>query len=112
MLLGIWVLVVTIQILVQGIHSAMAIGNAIRIEHGNEHKNKILSQQERTMILLIKQKVDDPIHGVTGWSLNGMHSSADKDNRLIITKFNNFFIPQTKNRIPPQILIAFFTLMR
>lgn len=43
-------------------------------------------------IFLIQQKLNDAVHAVTRRRFYGMHSCRDKDNRLIASEFNDFFI--------------------
>jgi hypothetical protein len=42
----------------------MAIGNTVRVEHGYEDENKILTEEVSSVIILIQKKFDNTVHGI------------------------------------------------
>lgn len=63
------------------------------------------------IIFLIQEKFDDAIHSITRRCFYGVNSSTYKYNRLIFSKFREFFITYIKDRISLNSFKPLFALM-
>lgn len=85
---GIGSFIVTIKILVKLVHSAVPIRHTIRVKHGNQDKDKIFSEQVCSVVIFIKQKLNNAFHAEAGRGFNGVDSGADKDDGFIISELD------------------------
>lgn len=61
----------------------MAVIDPIDVDHGHDHEDEHLLQQETTNIFVVDQEVDHPLHCIGSSSLARVHSCTDQNNRFL-----------------------------
>ena len=64
----------------------MAEVYSVRVEHGDEEKNEVFSEELGSQIVFVQEKFDDSVQAVGGRNLSGMHSRGEENNHLIISE--------------------------
>ena len=78
LLLRVRAAVVAVQILVQGVHSAVPSGYAIRVQHGHKDEDEVPAQQEGAHVVFVEEESQDAVHAVAGRRLDGVHARGDE----------------------------------
>lgn len=78
MLLWVWVDIVPVEVIAEGIHPEVPIMDSVDIDHRHHHKHEHLSEQIRPQVLFTRQKLEHPLHSIRSRRLRRMHSSRDE----------------------------------
>lgn len=66
--------VVSVKVLIQGVHPTMTPRYSVRVEHGDEYKDEVFSEEVSPHVVFAEQKLDDSLHSVAGGCFDGMNS--------------------------------------
>lgn len=73
-LLSIWLQVVPVEVVAEGIHTEVSSEHPVDVDHGHHHEHKHLSQQIRPQVSLAGEEFQHANHGVAGCRLGWVHS--------------------------------------
>jgi hypothetical protein len=66
----------------QAVHPIVSVEHSVRVEHGDDHEIKFLSELHGFW-MVADQKLDEALECVARSDFSGMHSGGDEDERLM-----------------------------